>query len=376
MTSRMAVTPFGSCTRSRVTWKTRPLKTVLDDKTLNGRGADEFDFGVFWAVLLRADMFSTIKQRYAVDGRAGWFVMLAAMRKTTSKRVSVSIVGPGRLGSALAVNLAQVGYEVKFLVTRSRKPAPTDVTKLARQMNAEVVALGQKTLDTGLVWITVPDDEIAVVAEKLAATAEWRGRTVFHSSGALTSDVLSPLRTQGAKVASVHPIMTFVRRSTPTFEGVPFGVEGDAEAVRLARKLIHDVGGLVIPIKKQNKVLYHAFGTFASPMVIALMASLEQVGKAAGVKTSQLRIMAGPLLRQTLSNYLQHGAAASFSGPLVRGDVATIRSHLAALQATPQAREAYISLARSAIKHLPVENKSDIEKELAEPRRGKRSRKA
>jgi predicted short-subunit dehydrogenase-like oxidoreductase (DUF2520 family) len=302
--------------------------------------------------------------------------MLAAMRKATSKRVTVSIVGPGRLGSALAVNLARAGYQTKFLVTRPRKRVSGDVIKLAQQVNAEVVALGEKTLDTRLVWLAVPDDEIALVAEKLAYVQEWHGRTVFHSSGALTSDALSPLRTKGAKVASVHPLMTFVRRSVPTLEGVTFGVEGDAAAVRLAMKVVRDLRGTAVPIKKRNKVLYHAFGTFASPMVIALMAALEQVGKAAGVKTSQLRGMAGPLLRQTLSNYLEHGAEEAFSGPLVRGDVATVRRHLAALQGIPQAREAYISLARAAIKLLPVKNKSDIERELTERRRGKRGPKA
>ncbi len=302
--------------------------------------------------------------------------MLAAVPKASSRRVTVSIVGPGRLGSALAVNVAGAGYQTQFLVTRSRKQVSRDVTKLARRVNAEVVALGQKTLDTGLVWITVPDDEIALVAAKLAAAQEWHGRTVFHSSGALTSDVLSPLRAQGANVASVHPLMTFVHRSMPTLAGVPFGVEGDAKAVRLAMKVVRDLGGIAVPIKKQNKVLYHAFGTFASPMVIALMAAVEQVGKAAGIKRSDIRTMAGPLLRQTLNNYLEHGAAAAFSGPLVRGDVATVRSHLAALQATPHAREAYISLARAAIKLVPVKNESDIAKELAGPGSGKRSGKA
>jgi predicted short-subunit dehydrogenase-like oxidoreductase (DUF2520 family) len=302
--------------------------------------------------------------------------MLTAMRKATSKRVTVSIVGPGRLGSALAVNLARSGYRPEFLVTRSRKRVSRDVTKLARRLNAEVVALGEKTLDTGLVWITVPDDEIAAVTEKLVAAQSWRGRIVFHSSGALTSDVLSQLRTKGAKVASVHPVMTFVGRSMPRLAGVPFGVEGDGEAVRLAKRVIGDLGGSAVAIKKQDKVLYHAFGTFASPMVIALMASLEQVGKAAGIKRSDIRTMAGPLLRQTLNNYLEHGAAAAFSGPLVRGDVATVRSHLTALQATPQAREAYVSLARAAIKFLPVKDKSGIERELTVQRRGIRYGKA
>jgi predicted short-subunit dehydrogenase-like oxidoreductase (DUF2520 family) len=302
--------------------------------------------------------------------------MLAAMRKATSKRVTVSLVGPGRLGSALAVNLARSGYRTEFLVTRPRKRVSRDVTKLARRLNAEVVALGEKTLDTGLVWITVPDDEIALVAAKLVAAQEWRGRTVFHSSGALTSEVLSPLRAKGAWVASVHPVMTFVGRSMPRLAGVSFGVEGDEEAVRLAKKVVRDLGGTAVLIKKQNKVLYHAFGTFASPMVIALMASLEQVGKAAGIKRSDIRTMTGPLLQQTLCNYLEHGAAAAFSGPLVRGDVATVRSHLAALQATPQAREAYVSLARAAIELLPMKNELDIAKELAEPRKTKRPRKA
>ena len=82
-------------------------------------------------------------------------------------------------------------------------------------------------------------------------------------------------------------------------------------------------------------------------MVIALMTALEQVGSAAGIKQSDLRTMAGPLLQQTLKNYLEHGAAAAFSGPLVRGDVATVRRHLQALEAVPEAREAYIALAQS-----------------------------
>src|SRR5271169_4345743 len=169
-----------------------------------------------------------------------------AMRKATSRRVAISIVGPGRLGSALAVNLARAGYEISFLVVRSRKRVSSNTAPLAHRVGAKIVPLGEKTLDTKLVWITVPDDEIAAVVAKLAGAQEWRGTTVFHSSGAITSDVLSPLREKGAKVGSVHPVMTFVGRSMPPLEGVPFGVEGDAEAVRAARKVVRDLGGTEI----------------------------------------------------------------------------------------------------------------------------------
>jgi predicted short-subunit dehydrogenase-like oxidoreductase (DUF2520 family) len=231
-------------------------------------------------------------------------------------------------------------------------------------VGATVVELGKSTLPEGLIWITVPDDAIAAVAAKLAALQDWRGRTVFHSSGALTSDALQPLRDKGARVASVHPGMTFVAKSVPTLEGVPFGVEGDAAAVRLARKIIADLGGTAVTVRKENKVLYHAFDAFASPLLIALMAALEHVGKAAGIPEKKLRTMAGPLLRQTLENYLEHGAAAAFSGPFVRGDVAVIRRHLEGLRHAPVSHAAYVALANVAVTRLPVKNRKAMEKLL------------
>ena len=94
------------------------------------------------------------------------------------------------------------------------------------------------------------------------------------------------------------------------------------------------------------------------------MAALEETGRAAGISKSRLRVMAGPLLRQTLSNYLEHGAAAAFSGPLIRGDVATIRGHLEAMETIPVARQAYVALARVAVKELPVKNRTELEKLL------------
>ncbi len=290
--------------------------------------------------------------------------MLTAMRRAIAEGRTVSIVGPGNLGTALALNLYRAGCEIRFLVVRSRKRVPSSTLKLARLVKAKVVTLGETPLQTDLVWITVPDDAIAAVAGQLAELNGWGERTVFHSSGALTSDVLSALRENGARVASVHPGMTFVRRSLPDLEGVPFGVEGDPGAVRLAKEIVGKLGGSAHTIQKQNKVLYHAFDSFASPMVIALMTALEQVGRAAGIKPSELRTMAAPLLKQTLNNYLEHGVAAAFSGPLVRGDVATVRRHLAALQAVPEARAVYIGLAHAAVRFLPVKNRAKLQKLL------------
>jgi predicted short-subunit dehydrogenase-like oxidoreductase (DUF2520 family) len=292
--------------------------------------------------------------------------MLPAVPKQSHspRPLTVSIVGPGNLGMALALTLPAAGYVVKFIAARPKSITSRETKGLARRVQARLVALGQEPLETDLVWITVPDDAIAATALRLARTQDWSGKIVFHSSGALSSDDLAPLRKQGAKVASVHPGMTFVRGPAPLMLGVAFAVEGDPAAVRVAKRIVEDVGGTTYAIKKRNKVLYHAFGSFASPLVIALMASLERVAQAAGIRSDDVKTLMVPLLVQTLRNYLQHDAASAFSGPLVRGDVATVRRHLEELKAVPEARAVYIALANAAVKNLPVKNRKAMQREL------------
>jgi predicted short-subunit dehydrogenase-like oxidoreductase (DUF2520 family) len=292
----------------------------------------------------------------------------AVPKQSPSRPLTVSIVGPGNLGTALALTLPSAGYVVKFIATRPKSITSRETKGLARRVQARLVALGQGPLDSDLVWITVPDDAIVATALRLAPTQDWQGKIVFHSSGALSSDDLAPLRKQGAKVASVHPGMTFVRGPAPQMRGVAFALEGDVAAVRVAKRIVEDMGGTTHMIKKRNKVLYHAFGSFASPLVIALMASLERVAQAAGIRSDDVKAMMVPLLVQTLRNYLQHDAASAFSGPLVRGDVATVRRHLEELKAVPEARAVYIALANAAVKNLPVKNRKAMERELKSPR--------
>ena len=297
-------------------------------------------------------------------------ILPAVSKSLHSKRSpAISIVGPGSLGTALALTLCSAGYEVRFLAARG-KGDNRQTRALARRVKARLVEIGKQPLDTEIVWITVPDDAIANVARVLAQSQDWKGRLVFHSSGALTSDELAALRDQGARVASVHPMMTFVRGAVPEMAGAAFAVEGDAAAVRAAKAIIEDLGGNAFVIHKQNKVLYHVFGSFASPLVIALMASLEQVAQAAGIRQKHIKPVMSPLLLQTLRNYLKHDAASAFSGPLVRGDVATVRKHLAELKTLPRARAVYVALAGTALKLLPVRNRRSLEKELGKIRNG------
>jgi predicted short-subunit dehydrogenase-like oxidoreductase (DUF2520 family) len=270
------------------------------------------------------------------------------------------------LAHALAMNLTSIGWKVSSIVVRPKKQRNRAVRRLANDVHAQVQIVGGPIPASHLVWICVPDSAIAEVAAALAEPEQWKGRIAFHSSGALTSEELKPLRQKGASVASVHPGMTFVHQSTRSMREVPFGIEGDAPALLLAREIIANFGGTAVEIPKNKKTLYHVFDTFASPMLVALMAALEKVGSAAGIPQKELRKMAGPLLRQTLENYLTHGAQVAFTGAFVRGDEGVVRKHVNALKEVPLARDVYLALARVAMEHLPVKNRRGLRKALAQ----------
>jgi predicted short-subunit dehydrogenase-like oxidoreductase (DUF2520 family) len=211
-----------------------------------------------------------------------------------------------------------------------------------------------------ILWLCVPDREIERAAESLAEGLQGRGRIALHSSGALGSETLEPLRRRGAAVASVHPLMTFVRGSRPSLVGVSFAIEGDPVAVRAARQIVRDLGGESYSISKKEKKAYHAWGTFASPLLTALLATSEEVAALAGVTKKAARGRMLPILLETVKNYGKLGAAPGFSGPIVRGDVETVRRHLEVLRTAAVPRQVYVALARAALKYLPAKNKKSL----------------
>jgi predicted short-subunit dehydrogenase-like oxidoreductase (DUF2520 family) len=277
--------------------------------------------------------------------------MLPAMVKP-----KVVIVGPGRLGTTIASELVGAGFAVREIVSGESASSRRRARQLGRRVKASAVKIENARFDAHIVWLCVPDRKIKPVARRLAALMNWEKKIVFHSSGALTSDQLDALRKRGAAVASVHPLMTFVRGSDPSLKGVPFGIEGDTRAVDTARRLVRSFRGEPFDIRKENKPAYHAWGTFASPLFIALLVATECVAAAAGISSDDARRKMMPILKQTLANYEALGPARAFSGPLVRGEDAVVRKHLRALKKIPEAREVYRMLAQVALRHLPAKN--------------------
>lgn len=277
---------------------------------------------------------------------------------------TIAIVGPGRLGAVLASALHQAEYSVREIVSHSGLASRSRAQAVARKIGATAIVFSHGQIKADLIWLCVPDREISAVAAALAKKRQWRGRFAFHSSGALTSDELNALRKQGASVASIHPMMTFVDGSIPSLDGVPFALEGDAAALKAARAVVRGLGGEAFTLSKQAKPAYHAWGSFLSPLLVAVLVTSEEVAKAAGLTLPEARRRMMPIVRQTVANYAALGAAGAFSGPLVRGDTQTVHKHLKVLKRIPEARDVYTALAKSAIHHLPVERRKHLEKIL------------
>ncbi len=241
---------------------------------------------------------------------------------------------------------------------------------LARRVGARAVNINRAVLDAEVLWFAVPDGEIRQAAESLARKARalssksFRARFAFHSSGALASGELAFLRELGANVASVHPLMTFVPRSRPSLAGVPFAVEGNAAAIRVARAMVRDLEGNSFVLPARRKAAYHAWATMTSPLLVAYLVTLEKAARAAGLAGEKARRMSLPILRQTLENYARLGPGNSFSGPFVRGDVETVAKHLALLKRDPKVRAVYATLAWMAIDVLPVRNRYKLRRLL------------
>ena len=286
--------------------------------------------------------------------------MLPAM----AAKPQIAIVGPGRLGSALAISLKRAGYEISEIVSRNNAGSKQRARSLARRVGARVSPGDNARLDADIVWFCVPDREIASASRQLASIVSWEGKTAFHSSGALASDELNALRRHGAAVASLHPMMTFVSGSIAPLQGVPFAIEGDKAAVLVARRVVKNLGGEAFAIRKQQKAAYHARGSFASPLLVALLVTGEQLARKAGLSAVEARKKMLPIVKQTIANYEALGPAGAFSGPIVRGDAETVGKHGRALAKTPEARAVYLALARAALRYLPARNRAQLKKAL------------
>lgn len=257
----------------------------------------------------------------------------------------IVIIGAGRLGTSLGRALAGKGHLVRALACRRKESAAESRAIIgqgkAMTDNAAAARRG------GVIFLCLPDEEIGRAASRLARSrVDWTGKTVFHTSGLLLSRVLEPLKKRGALVASFHPGQSFSSKKTgPShFRGISFALEGDREALALARVLVRQLGGRAFVIPEDAKPLYHTALSFASNFLVVIVDAAAALLKEAKIPGGRAAHVLMPLLQGTLHNVKNLDTAGSLTGPLVRGDTATVLAHLKALKRRPKYAELYRNL--------------------------------
>lgn len=268
---------------------------------------------------------------------------------------SVSIVGSGRLGTALAIALSSLGYPIQSVVAR-RKATAERAASLVDEATTALTANQLKLLPPSqIVFITTPDDTIGSTAESLAKLPEQplNGRIVLHVSGALSSDILAPLARKGNHVGSLHPLISVSDPETgaASLRGAFYCVEGDPVATQAARRIVRDLKGEAFSIAGNNKPLYHAAAVMASGHVVALFDLAIEMLVHCGLSRVRARRALLPLLESTLNNLSKSDPAKALTGTFARADLTTVLKHLKALSKddSSQAADVYKALGMHAL---------------------------
>jgi predicted short-subunit dehydrogenase-like oxidoreductase (DUF2520 family) len=261
----------------------------------------------------------------------------------------VSIIGSGRVGTALAKQLHILGYPLGVLVARSLLHAEAAVSFVgAGQPHTDV----RQALADDVVFLTVPDTQIAVVCAALAKGNGWSSQhLVVHCSGALGTEVLADAQQTGAAVLSLHPLLSISDPATgvQALPGAHFALEGCARGMQFGRTLVAELGGTSLEVISGGKPLYHAAAALASNGLAALLDMVLELLAAVGVTGDDAIQAVCALAEGTIANIGREGLPEALTGPVERGDAATVAKHLATLPSYPLILETYKALSQRAL---------------------------
>ena len=244
---------------------------------------------------------------------------------------TLNIIGAGHLGRTLGRLFAASGaFAVQDVLTRSEASARDAIAFIGA---GRAAASLEQMRAADAVMLAVGDDQIEAVCAALAAAGALDGVLVFHCSGAKSSAVLRAAIDKGALAASVHPVRSFADPAEVArdFAGTWCGVEGDSRALALLEPALAAIGARTVAIDPAAKTVYHAASVFASNYLVTVLDAALRAYQAAGIPEQVARELARPLATETLENVFRLGPRAALSGPIARGDHATVARQQAAL---------------------------------------------
>ncbi len=272
-------------------------------------------------------------------------------------RPTLGVIGAGRVGTVLASRFRTAGYSITGATARTDASLLRISTLLP---GVDVLTPTEVAAASDIIVIAVPDDSLIAVAEELASSgAVRRGQVVLHTSGRHGTDALASLTRLGARAIAFHPAMTFTGTSVDLERTCVFGLTAAVADRPFAEELVAALGGTAMWVAETDRALYHAALAHGANHLATLVAQSMDLLRQAGA-TDPAAVLR-PLLSASLENVFAYGDAA-LTGPVVRGDITTIRAHIDALAAAgvdDATVDAYLELARATASRAEADVRID-----------------
>lgn len=271
----------------------------------------------------------------------------------------IGVIGAGRVGAVLAAALRAAGHEVVATAGESDASRGRIAALLPGVPVLKPTAVARAC---DLLLLTVPDDMLPNVVSTLAASGALReGQYVVHTSGRHGLAVLEPAAAVGARTVALHPAMTFTGTDVdlPRLVGCVFGVTAQEAERPLAEQLVADLGGRISWVPEERRALYHAGLAHGANHLVTLVTQAVELLSASYADGDHDRSAETlrPLLQAALDNALAQGDSA-LTGPIVRGDVGTVRDHLAEVaRNAPDSLPSYVAMARATLDRVVTDGR-------------------
>lgn len=275
--------------------------------------------------------------------------------------MKIGIIGAGRAGSSVAkyisLHAPQNSLSGFYSSDYSRALESADFcnTKAFTSLNdlvrsSDTLFIATQDCEIGNVWECIDKDLI-------------KNKFIGHFSGSLSSDVLGGAEYYSAYTGSIHPMYAFSDRfnSYKRLNSVVFTAEGCNEFIENVVPVFKQCGNTVCIIDKNKKALYHASASMASNHLLGLLGAVVDMLLQCGFEKNEAYKLLAPLMKNNLENALQNGVEYALTGPIERGDVATVEKHLSVLNT--EQTQLYKQLAKQVVK---VAQRKNSEKQLAE----------
>lgn len=281
----------------------------------------------------------------------------------------ICIIGAGKVGTAMADLLAERGRTVAVVADPDRQARERAALLSGASPTGDIA---RAVIEADVVLITTPDGAIEETCRLIAdAGGDLTGKKFVHMSGALSLAVLDAVAQGGARVLSIHPLQTFadLEGARRTLSGSTFGVTCDPDLEEWAGGFVSDLGGSLKLIPDSDRLLYHAAAVLTSNLITMVKYGALRIARDLGFSDEEYSRAFMPLARATVENVARLGPADALTGPLARGDAATVEAHLTALEEfDPELAALYRAVCLWGLK--VVAERGDVSDETIERMRG------